>query len=116
MEGFEIVARLKRQLIKINDLEKENKKLKEAIDIAPCEYKHACLEGAEEWEISAKKLKKENSKLKMRYIGVLGLLCEASVSVPEEIRESIECALEHACEDKTITYKRVLNRFEIIFQ
>ena len=50
---------------------------------------------------------------RMRYLGVLGLLCEASVYVPEDIRESIEMALEDACADGELTYRRVLNRFEL---
>ena len=52
-------------------------------------------------------------KERMRYLGVLGLLCEASVYVPEEIRESIECALVDACSDGKLKYKRILDRFDI---
>jgi hypothetical protein len=48
-----------------------------------------------------------------RYLGVVSLLCEASVYVPEEIRESIECALEDACSDGRLKWKRLLNRLEI---
>lgn len=49
----------------------------------------------------------------MRYLGCLGLLCEASVYVPEELRESIESALEDACADGTLTWRRILDRYEI---
>jgi hypothetical protein len=50
---------------------------------------------------------------RMRYLGVLALLCECSVYVPEELRESVERALIDACADGTLKYRRVLNRFEI---
>jgi len=50
---------------------------------------------------------------RMRYLGVLGLLCEASVHVPEDIRESIEFALEDACADGRLRWRRILNRYEI---
>jgi len=50
---------------------------------------------------------------RMKYLGVLGLLCEASVYVPEDIRDSIETALEDACADGKLEYRRILNRFEI---
>lgn len=50
---------------------------------------------------------------RMRYLGVLGLLCECSVHVPEDVRDMIESALEDACEDGKLTYRRILNRFEI---
>ena len=50
---------------------------------------------------------------RMRYLGVLGLLCEASVHVPEGLRESIESALEDACADGTLKWKRILDRYEI---
>lgn len=50
---------------------------------------------------------------RMRYLGVLGLLGECSVHVPEELREQIETAMEHACADGRLKWKRVLNRIEI---
>ena len=50
---------------------------------------------------------------RMRYLGVLGLLCEASVYVPEDIRDSIEAALEDACAEGKLKWRRVLDRFEI---
>jgi hypothetical protein len=50
---------------------------------------------------------------RMRYLGVLGLLCEASPYVPEEIRESMEQALEDACRDGRLRFRRILDRFEI---
>jgi hypothetical protein len=51
--------------------------------------------------------------LRMRYLGVLGLLCEASVHVPEEIRLSMEQALDDACESGRFRWRRVLDRLEI---
>lgn len=50
---------------------------------------------------------------RMRYLGVLGILCEASVHVPEDIRESIEQALDDACEDGRLKWKRILDRFDL---
>lgn len=51
---------------------------------------------------------------RMRYLGVLGLLCECSVYVEdEELRDSIERALEDACVDGTLKYRKFLNRFDI---
>lgn len=52
-------------------------------------------------------------KERLRYLGVLGLLCEASIYVPEEIRECMENALEDACADGTLRYRRILDRLEI---
>lgn len=49
----------------------------------------------------------------MRYLGVLGLICEASVYVPEDIRERMERALDDACADKKLKWRRIMNRFEI---
>lgn len=50
----------------------------------------------------------------MRYLGALGLLCECSVYVPEEIREMIEIALEEArAANPELRTRRVLNRLEI---
>lgn len=51
---------------KITELEQENKKLKEAIDRAPCEYKEACLEGAEEWEDKAKMAHRKTTELEQK--------------------------------------------------
>lgn len=50
---------------------------------------------------------------RMRYLGLLGLLAECSVHVPEEIRESIERAFDDAAEDGSLKWRRVLNRLEI---
>lgn len=50
---------------------------------------------------------------RMRYLGTLGLLCECSVYVPEDLRESIESALEDACEDGRLKWRRILDRYEI---
>jgi hypothetical protein len=50
---------------------------------------------------------------RMRYLGVLALLCEASVYVPEDIRESMEQALDDACSDGKLEWRRVLDRLEI---
>lgn len=50
---------------------------------------------------------------RMRYLGVLGLLCEASVHVPEDVRESIERALDDACADGKLKWRRILDRLEI---
>ena len=51
--------------------------------------------------------------VRMRYLGVLGLLAECSVYVPEELRQSIETAMEQACADGCLKWRRVLNRVEI---
>ena len=49
-----------------------------------------------------------------RYLGVLGLLTECSVYVPEDIREMIEEAFTDACAgDPGLRWKRILNRVEI---
>lgn len=50
---------------------------------------------------------------RMRYLGVLGLLCECSVYVDEDLRESIETALIDACADGKLEYRRTLDRFDI---
>ncbi len=50
---------------------------------------------------------------RMRYLGVLGIMCEASVHVPEDIREQMERALADACEDGTLQWRRVIDRLEI---
>ncbi len=50
---------------------------------------------------------------RMRYLGVLGLLGECAVYVPEELREQIETAMEHACSDGRLKWRRVLDRIEI---
>lgn len=50
---------------------------------------------------------------RMRYLGVLGLLSEASVHVPEDLRESIESAMEDACSDGKLRWTRTLNRIDI---
>jgi len=49
-----------------------------------------------------------------RYLGVLGLLVQCSVYVPEDVREIIEAALEDACiADPGLAWKRILDRLEI---
>ncbi len=50
---------------------------------------------------------------RMRYVGVLALLMECSVYVPEDLRESIIDAFKDACKDGTLRWRRVLNRIEI---
>lgn len=50
----------------------------------------------------------------LRYLGTLGLLCECSVSVPEDVRERIEQALEDACKaNPELHWRRILDRYEI---
>ncbi len=49
----------------------------------------------------------------MRYAGVLKLLEECSPHVPEDTREMIEAAFEHACEDGSFTWRRFGDRCEI---
>ena len=51
--------------------------------------------------------------LYMRYLGVLGLLCECSVQVDDETRETIEQALNDACKHHGLVWRRTLNRFDI---
>lgn len=51
---------------------------------------------------------------RMRYLGVLGLLCECAVYVTEELREQIDAALADATEaDPSLRARRILNRREI---
>lgn len=50
---------------------------------------------------------------RMRYLGALGLLCECSPLVTDDLRESIERALQDACADGALRYRRILDRFEI---
>lgn len=50
----------------------------------------------------------------MRYLGLLGLLAECSVYVPEDIRESIERAFDDATTDNPqLSWRRILDRLEI---
>jgi hypothetical protein len=51
--------------------------------------------------------------LYLRYLGVLGLLAEASVYAPEDIREMIEQAMDDACHNHPLRWRRVLDRIEI---
>jgi hypothetical protein len=49
----------------------------------------------------------------MRYLGVLGLLCELAVYVPDDLR-MIDEALDDACRaDPHLRWRRILNRREI---
>ncbi len=49
-----------------------------------------------------------------RYLGVLGLLGECSVFVPEDMREVIEQAFEDAvAANPALRWRRILNRIEI---
>ena len=50
---------------------------------------------------------------RMRYLGLLGLLCECSVHVTEDLRDSIERALDDACADGSLKWRRILDRYEI---
>ena len=50
---------------------------------------------------------------RMQYLGVLGLLGQCSVHVPEDIREMIESAFNDACGDGSLQYRRLINRLEI---
>jgi hypothetical protein len=50
---------------------------------------------------------------RMKYLGVLGLLSQCSVHVPDDINESIESAFVDACADGRLQYRRILNRLEI---
>ena len=51
----------------------------------------------------------------MRYLGVLGILAQCSVYVPEDIRETIEVAFEQACDapENRLKYRRIIDRLEI---
>lgn len=55
----------------------------------------------------------DRESLYMRYLGVLGILGEVSVYVPEEDRETIAEAFEHACAHHPLKWRRVLDRLEI---
>lgn len=50
---------------------------------------------------------------RMRYLGVLGLLAECAVHVPEDLRESIERAMEDAETAGLVKWRRILNRIEV---
>lgn len=52
-------------------------------------------------------------KERLRYCGVLSLLAKCSVHVPEDLREMIEVAMEDACGDGSMKWKRILNSIEI---
>lgn len=53
-------------------------------------------------------------EMKMKYLGVLGLLCEASVYVPEDVRECMENALQDAVDNlPNLRWKRILDRLDI---
>ena len=54
-----------------------------------------------------------DNKLYIRYLGLLGILMECSVYVPEEVREQIADAFDDACEEGKLKWKRVLDRMEI---
>lgn len=50
----------------------------------------------------------------MRYLGALGLLAECSVHVPEDLREMIETAFDHAvAANSGLSWRRILDRLEI---
>lgn len=55
------------------------------------------------------------ASLRQRYLGLLGLICKASLYVPEDIREQMERALQDACNDKSFSleYSRTLERLDI---
>ncbi len=51
---------------------------------------------------------------RMRYIGTLALLGHCSVYVPEEMRESIQEAMEDACQNSEhLGWHRTLNLIEL---
>lgn len=58
-------------------------------------------------------LAQRRERLYMHYLGVLGLLCEVAVYVPAEDREMITVALDEACSEYPLRWRRILNRFEI---
>lgn len=53
------------------------------------------------------------SDLYARYLGVLGLLAECSVHVPDDTREMIEAAMLDAAAHHPLRVRRILNRLEI---
>ena len=56
----------------------------------------------------------EAERLRLQYLGVLGLLAQCSAYVPEDIREMIETAFRDACEaDCALYWRRILDRLEI---
>lgn len=55
----------------------------------------------------------KEQKERMKYVGVLNLLCECSVYVDEDLRERIEMALDDGCADGRLEYRRILNRFDL---
>jgi hypothetical protein len=59
-------------------------------------------------------MSEHHDSCRYRYLGVLGLLSECSVYVPEDTREMIEVAFRDACDAiPGLSYRRVLNRLEI---
>lgn len=55
----------------------------------------------------------KDGELRMRYAGVLKVLEECSVYVPEDVREMIEHAFTDAAATGRFKWRRVLNRLEI---
>lgn len=54
-----------------------------------------------------------NNELRMKYAGVIELLCECSVQVDEENREMIEQAVQDWCNFSGWSMRRTLNRIEV---
>lgn len=71
--------------------------------------------GADEDDRAAEAAKTKVSEnwLRMHYAGVLGLLSECFVYVPEEVREQIEAAFVDAASTGNFKYSRIFNRLEI---
>jgi hypothetical protein len=61
----------------------------------------------------APRRRSDDIDLYMRYLGALAVLCECSVHVPHDLRDSIEAALDDAVQHHPLRVCRVLNRFEI---
>jgi hypothetical protein len=66
---------------------------------------------------NTKKKKKKNKNWNpgiMQYAGAINLLCECTVFVDEDLRSSIESAVSDWCETTGWTWRKILDRIELI--
>ena len=59
----------------------------------------------------------KTDEMRQKWMGTLGLLCEASVYVPEDIRESFEMALDDfVAENSDYAWTRTFDRLDIEYK
>jgi len=56
----------------------------------------------------------EQRELRMKYAGAIGVLCECSVLVDEDTRDSIEMAVGDWCNQTGWTMTRTLDRVDVM--